>query len=231
MATLSIPACMEFQFSSFEIVTGTGSLFLCLVFVCVFMEASAIQTEVGSAAADAIAREDLFWASVEGRGQALVLTGAAPDHQARQRAGAVAAAVFGVTSVDNRIAVIGEAGICQKQVNEYLKDRRVTFKAGRAELSPASLPVLAMVAGIARGCGAAFEVASHTDAEGDSAVNQKLTQRRAEAVARYLVQSGVRPDQLRAVGYGESQPVADDATDAGRAANRRVEFRILGPDV
>ena len=221
---------MEFQFSRFEIVTGTGSLLLCLVFVCVFLEASAIQTEIGTAAADAIAKEDLFWASVEGRGQALVLSGAAPDRQARQRAGEVAAAVPGVSAVDNRIAIIGEAGTCQKQVDDFLKDRRVTFKAGRAELSPASLPVLAMVAGIARGCGAAFEVASHTDADGDASVNQKLTQRRAEAVVRYLVQSGVRPDQLRAVGYGESQPVADNVTQAGRVANRRVEFRILGAE-
>ncbi len=106
----------------------------------------------------------------------------------------------------------------------------MTFKSGRAELSPSSLPVLAMIAGIARGCGAAFEVASHTDDRGDATVNLALSQRRAEAAVRYLVQSGVAPEQLRAVGYGEVQPVADNATDAGRAANRRLEFRILGED-
>jgi outer membrane protein OmpA-like peptidoglycan-associated protein len=221
---------MDFQFSRFEIMTGAGSLFLCLVFVCLFMEASAIQTQIGTAAMAAVEREDLFWVSVEGRGQGLVLSGAAPDRMARERAGEIASGIPGVSTVDNRIAVIGEAGTCQHQMDDYLKDRRVTFKTGRIELSSASLPVLAMVAGIARGCGAAFEVASHTDAEGDSAINHTLSQRRAEAVVRYLVQSGVHPDQLRAVGYGEAQPVADNGTEAGRTANRRVEFRIVGGD-
>lgn len=221
---------MDFHFSRFEIVTGTGAVFLCLVFVCLFTEASAIQTGISTTAVAAVEREDLYWVSVEGRGQSLVLSGAAADARARDRAGEVAAAVPGVTSVDNRIAVIGEAGACQQKIDDYLQDRRVTFKTGRPELSTASLPALAMVADIARGCGAAFEVASHTDDEGDSAVNLKLSQRRAEAVVRYLVQSGVAPDQLRAVGYGETQPVADNATHDGRTANRRVELRILGAD-
>lgn len=219
---------MDFQFSRFEIITGTGALFLCLVFVCLFVEAGRIQTAVSTAAVAAVERDDLYWVSVEGRGRSLVLSGAAPDAQVRDRAGAIAAGIAGVGAVDNRIAVIGAAGTCQKRVDEYLKDRRVTFKSGRAELSTASLSVLAMVAGIARGCGASFEVASHTDAAGDSGINQKLSQRRAESVVRYLVQSGVHPDQLRAVGYGERQPIADNTSDAGRAANRRVELRILG---
>jgi outer membrane protein OmpA-like peptidoglycan-associated protein len=47
-------------------------------------------------------------------------------------------------------------------------------------------------------------------------------------VVRYLVQSGVDPDRLRAVGYGESQPVADNQSEEGRAANQRLEFRVLG---
>lgn len=221
---------MDFQFSRFEIATGTGALFLCLFLTCVFMEASAIQTEIGTAGSAALAREDLFWASAEARGQHLMLAGAAPDYRAQKRAGELAGAIPGVTSVDNQIQIVGEAGTCQKQVDEYLADRRVTFKSGGAELSDASLPVLSMVAGIARGCGAAFEVAGHTDDRGDSAVNQKLSQRRAEAVVRQLVRSGVAESQLRAVGYGESQPVADNGSDAGRSANRRIEFRIIGED-
>lgn len=221
---------MEFNFSRFEILTGTGAVFLCLFFAATFSEASAIQNEITTAAVDAVDREDLFWVSVEGSGQSLVLSGAAPDYLARERAGEIAAGIAGVTVVDNQIAIIGEQGTCQKQVDEYLQDRRVTFKTGQAELAGSSLPVLAMIAGIARGCGAAFEVASHTDDRGDAAVNQKLSQRRAEAAVRYLVQSGVSPGQLRAVGYGETQPIADNASAAGREANRRLEFRIIGED-
>lgn len=219
---------MDLQFSRFEIVTGTGALFLGLVFVCLFLEAGRIQTEITTTTREAVAREDLFWVGVEGRGRHVVLSGAAPDDPARERAAAIAAGVAGVASVDDRIAVVGEAGTCQKRIDEYLADRRVTFKAGRAELSPASLPVLATVAEIARGCGAAVEVAAHTDAKGDAEINLKLSQRRAEVVMRYLVQSGVHPEQLRAVGYGERQPIADNATEAGRSDNRRVEFRIIG---
>ncbi|MEQ8858210.1 MAG: OmpA family protein [Pseudomonadales bacterium] len=221
---------MDLTFSRFELLTGTGALFLCLVFTCTFLEASAIQNEIGAAAVAAVEREDLFWVSVEGRGQRLVLSGAAPDYLAKDRAGQIAAGIAGVSAVDNRIAIIGEAGTCQNRVDEYLKDRRVTFKAGRAELTASSLPVLAMIAGIARGCGASFEVASHTDDRGDAAMNQTLSQRRAEAAARYLVQSGVPPEQLRAVGYGEAQPIADNATESGRQDNRRLEFRIIGED-
>lgn len=219
---------MDFLFSRFEIATGSGALFLCLVFTCTFMEAGAIQTEIGTAGAAALAREDLFWASVEAHGQHLLLSGAAPDYRAQQRAGEIAAGIAGVSSVDNHIAVIGEAGTCQHTVDEYLKDRRVAFKSGSAQPSDASLPVLAMVAGIARGCAASFEVAAHTDDRGDATVNRTLSQRRAEAVVRYLVRSGVPAEQLRAVGYGETQPLADNGSEAGRAANRRLEFRITG---
>jgi outer membrane protein OmpA-like peptidoglycan-associated protein len=212
---------MELRFSRFEIVTGTGALFLCLVFVCVFMEAGAVQNDIGAAATEAVAGDDLFW---------VILDGAAPDAAARERAAEIVATVPGVAGVSNRIRIVGEVGTCQWEVDEYLKDRRVTFEPGRADLTETSLPVLDMIAAIVRGCGAAFEVASHTDATGDAAMNLALSQRRAEAAVRYLVQSGVDPDRLVAVGYGETQPLADNATEAGRAANRRLEFRILGAD-
>jgi OOP family OmpA-OmpF porin len=73
---------------------------------------------------------------------------------------------------------------------------------------------------------ATFEVAGHTDAVGSDAYNQGLSQRRASNVRAYLVQQGVEPSRMTAVGYGESQPVADNSTEAGRAENRRVELRI-----
>ncbi|MFU8813731.1 MAG: OmpA family protein [Pseudomonadales bacterium] len=219
---------MDFHFSRFEIATGTGALFLCLAFICVFVEASAIENEIGAGAMQAVERQDLFWVGVEARGQHLVLSGAAPDYLAKQRASELAAGIAGVVGVDNRINIIGEAGTCQWKMDEYLQDRAVTFKPGRPELTESSFPVLAMVASIARGCGAAFEVAAHTDGSGDAAVNLKLSQRRAEVAVRHLVQSGVDPARLEAVGYGKSQPVADNATEEGRSANRRLEFRVMG---
>lgn len=73
---------------------------------------------------------------------------------------------------------------------------------------------------------ATFEVAGHTDSMGSDAYNQSLSQRRAGNVRAYLVEQGVNAGSVSAVGYGESQPVADNATAAGRAENRRVELRI-----
>lgn len=71
-----------------------------------------------------------------------------------------------------------------------------------------------------------IEVAGHTDAIGSQAYNLELSQRRADAVRRYLVEKGVT-NVLTARGYGEDQPIADNDTDAGRAQNRRVVLRIL----
>jgi len=69
-----------------------------------------------------------------------------------------------------------------------------------------------------------IEVAGHTDSRGSDAYNMNLSQQRAEAVRNYLVSKGIAADRLSARGYGESQPVADNATDEGRFKNRRVEL-------
>ena len=65
------------------------------------------------------------------------------------------------------------------------------------------------------------------DSSGAAAYNQQLSARRAAAVMAYFVGKGVAAEQLTAKGYGESQPVADNANAEGRAQNRRVELRVL----
>ncbi len=71
------------------------------------------------------------------------------------------------------------------------------------------------------------EIAGHTDSIGTQEYNQRLSQARAEAVARWLVEHGVDSTRIVAVGYGESQPIADNGTEEGRALNRRVTFKII----
>lgn len=72
------------------------------------------------------------------------------------------------------------------------------------------------------------EIAGHTDSVGGTAVNQKLSQRRAEAVREYLITKGARPEQLSAVGYGKTRPlISPERTPDDRERNRRVEFRVL----
>jgi len=65
------------------------------------------------------------------------------------------------------------------------------------------------------------KVEGHTDSEGSEASNQALSERRANATRDYLINKGAKPEQVTATGYGESQPIADNATAAGRAQNRR----------
>ncbi len=221
---------MDLRFSRFEIVTATGALFLCLVFVCVFVEAAPLESRIAAAAVQAAEDDGLFWVGVTARGRHVTVTGAALDDAARARTAAAVAAVPGVSGVEDRIAVVGAAGACQRDVDRHLEDRPVRFRAGQAELTPSGVAALTAVAAVIRRCGARFEVASHTDASGDAAVNLKLTERRAQMVARHLVRGGVPAERLRAVGYGETQPVADNATAAGRAENRRLQLRILGDD-
>jgi outer membrane protein OmpA-like peptidoglycan-associated protein len=74
------------------------------------------------------------------------------------------------------------------------------------------------------------EVAGHTDWEGDDDYNMDLSQRRVNRVREWLIDKGVAPERLVAKGYGESAPIASNATEAGRAENRRVEFNILKRD-
>jgi OOP family OmpA-OmpF porin len=68
-------------------------------------------------------------------------------------------------------------------------------------------------------------IAGHTDSRGSAAYNKRLSQLRAEAVMDYLVSSGIKISRMKAVGYGEERPIASNATEEGRAQNRRVELQ------
>jgi outer membrane protein OmpA-like peptidoglycan-associated protein len=72
-----------------------------------------------------------------------------------------------------------------------------------------------------------IDVYGHTDSTGSDSYNQTLSQRRATSVAEYLSSHGVQSARIGTRGYGESQPIASNDTDAGRAANRRVEVKIV----
>jgi outer membrane protein OmpA-like peptidoglycan-associated protein/opacity protein-like surface antigen len=105
----------------------------------------------------------------------------------------------------------------------------VSFKSGSAELLPESIAVLARVANsLVQNPTAIIEVRGHTDAQGAAEINRDLSQRRAIAVREVLVQMGVPSTRITAVGYGEDQPIADNATAEGRAKNRRVEMQRVG---
>ena len=101
----------------------------------------------------------------------------------------------------------------------------ILFETGKATLKPESMEEIQKVADyMKKNPSARFEVQGHTDNSGSDKVNDPLSQERAEAVVKALESLGVDPFNLRPVGKGSHEPVADNGTEAGRAQNRRVEF-------
>ena len=101
----------------------------------------------------------------------------------------------------------------------------ILFETGKATLKPESMEEIRKVADyMKKNPTARFEVQGHTDDQGSDKVNDPLSQQRAEAVVKALEEQGVDPFNLRPVGKGSHEPVADNKTEEGRAKNRRVEF-------
>ena len=101
----------------------------------------------------------------------------------------------------------------------------ILFETGKATLKPESMEEIQKVADyMKKNPTARFEVQGHTDNQGSDKVNDPLSQQRAEAVVKALESLGVDGFNLKAVGKGSHEPVADNGTEAGRAKNRRVEF-------
>ncbi len=122
----------------------------------------------------------------------------------------------------------------QLRQSQELRDERgqliislsgVFFETGKAELSPAARSRLDTVAtALSAYPDREIMIQGFTDAKGDEEKNRMLSQMRAEAVRQYLGERGVPQDRLRAVGRGESDPIASNDTPSGRASNRRVEI-------
>jgi outer membrane protein OmpA-like peptidoglycan-associated protein len=101
----------------------------------------------------------------------------------------------------------------------------ITFGFDSAEIEPASEPVLAdLFAGLEENAGLTIVVEGHTSSEGTQAYNQSLSERRARAVVDDLIARGIDRQRIRAVGKGESEPIAGNDDEAGRSLNRRVEI-------
>jgi outer membrane protein OmpA-like peptidoglycan-associated protein len=105
----------------------------------------------------------------------------------------------------------------------------VLFDTGKYDLRPPTREALARLSGVVLAHqGLKLEVEGHTDSTGSDALNQTLSEQRAETVRSYLVQQGLSSDAITAAGFGKAMPIADNATPAGRQKNRRVELIVSG---
>lgn len=106
--------------------------------------------------------------------------------------------------------------------------RGVNFEYDKDQLTAEAKSILdGILPGLVSQPKLTLEIGGHTDSRGSDAYNKGLSQRRANSVVKYLTEKGVSADRMRAVGYGETKPVADNKTEEGRAENRRVEFDVL----
>jgi outer membrane protein OmpA-like peptidoglycan-associated protein len=119
------------------------------------------------------------------------------------------------------------ADSCQALMREASAKGIINFDRAKADLTPDSTQTLKDLVDIANECPSfKIEIEGHTDAEGTDERNQRLSDRRARAVADFLARHGVDPNRLTTIGYGAKRPIADNATAEGRAKNRRIEFNV-----
>ncbi|SIO47037.1 OmpA-OmpF porin, OOP family [Rhodovulum sp. ES.010] len=117
---------------------------------------------------------------------------------------------------------------CVARIGEILAKEKITFAPGSTDIEGSAVRVVDRIADVLRGCpGARIEIGGHTDSQGGEEMNASLSQRRAEAVLTALMARRVLTSNLTAKGYGESRPIADNGTEDGREANRRIEFRLI----
>ncbi len=124
-------------------------------------------------------------------------------------------------------AIKVEQDNCQAKIDAAKGTQKVLFRYGKAEVSTDSFAMLNELASVALECPAyGIRIEGHTDADGSSGYNQKLSTQRAQIVASYLAARDVPKTNLEPVGLGEDHPVASNATVAGKQQNRRIEFIV-----
>lgn len=179
----------------------------------------------------------------------VTLTGLAPSTEAKNEALAAGEEAIKSVPQGRDILVIdgisvegGEEGVgaalgdlddnasvetCQNAFSRVMNGRNVSFGTGGASISGQSARLLDAATGVAILCSEyEIEVRGHTDSVGDALYNQRLSERRANAVRQYLIDKGVPAGSLEAVGYGESEPLDDRDAPEAHARNRRTEFVV-----
>lgn len=116
---------------------------------------------------------------------------------------------------------------CETRLTVMTESNAIYFKTGSAELDKESEPLLNTGADIAKRCPSVkFDVEGHTDNTGTRSFNQKLSEARAKSVVDYLTAKGVSQARIQSAGYGDTHPVAPNNSEANRAKNRRIEFKV-----
>ena len=120
--------------------------------------------------------------------------------------------------------------ICEAAIETVQEGGKIAFEPGSATISATSLDTMNAIAEILKGCGdIRLEIQGHTDSQGRDEMNMDLSQARVQSVLNELRARRVLTASYAARGYGETKPIADNDSEEGREANRRIEFRLIRP--
>ncbi len=137
-----------------------------------------------------------------------------------------ASGMLGNFDVRSLEPMTGTRDNCNAAFNDVLSAATIRFRTGSASIDAGNEELLERLAGLARTCPGTLSVQGHTDSQGDADMNKALSLSRANAVRDALAARGIESSRMRAVGYGESQPIADNDTSVGRAKNRRIAISV-----
>jgi OOP family OmpA-OmpF porin len=119
---------------------------------------------------------------------------------------------------------------CESQIGAIIAAGKINFEPGSATIDASALGTMDDIAALLKRCGdLPLEIQGYTDSQGREEMNLALSQSRAESVLNELRARRVVTGAFRATGYGEENPVADNGSETGREANRRIEFKLIRP--
>lgn len=155
------------------------------------------------------------------------LTGAVPDIAIGKAFTTLIEGFVGEGNVDEFFTLDDNADVPNSFTLQIVDN--VVFDAGGETVSADSFPILGQIVSFMKlDPNVTLVVEGHTDSTGSEVENLALSQRRADAVRSYLAEQGINEFRLEAQGRGDSNPVAENSTPAGRDQNRRIEFRLVG---
>lgn len=128
------------------------------------------------------------------------------------------------------VAALPTPDECEAEIAGILSASKITFEPGSATIDASALGTMDDIAEVLRQCGdIRLEIQGHTDSQGREEMNLNLSQARAQSVLNELRARRVLTSTYSAKGYGEVDPIADNDTEEGREANRRIEFKLIRP--
>ena len=211
---------------------------LILCWFCVTHHGPYIQADILTRTGQAFEAAKIPAAGLSVDGRDVLLKGVQGSREVSDEARDTAAAVWGVRTVQVETTplslpppALAPAAVTavQDKLNDIVRLRNIEFRVGSADLTPEGAATLdQVVAALQKVSALTVSISGHTDASGDPAANLTLSQARAASVKTYLVSKGVVATRLTATGFGQTKPIADNATPDGRQRNRRIEFGVTG---